>query len=156
MAVELTSPYGVRGRQAVSYTHGMNQHSDPQTVLITGANSGIGKAAATELARRGWHVYATARSPERGRAAVSQIQQDSGSIAVELLELDLASFASVRRAVNELLERTRRLDVAGQQRWPDPQRATAHRRRPRDDDADESPCPRPAHLVAAAEAARIG
>ena len=89
----------------------MNQHSNPQTVLITGANSGIGQAVATELARRGWHVFAAARSPERGQAAVSQIQKDSGSIAVELLEMDLTSFASVRRAADELLERTERLDV---------------------------------------------
>ena len=89
----------------------MNTHSQPPTVLITGANSGIGKAGATELARRGWHVFAAARSPERGQAAVAQIQKDSGSIAVELLEMDLASFDSVRRAVDELLERTERLDV---------------------------------------------
>ena len=89
----------------------MNAPSTPPTVLITGANSGIGQAAATELARRGWHVFAAARSPERGQAAVSQIQKDSGSIAVELLEMDLTSFASVRRAADELLERTDRLDV---------------------------------------------
>ncbi len=89
----------------------MNAPSTPPTVLITGANSGIGQAAATELARRGWHVFAAARSPERGQAAVSQIQKDSGSIAVELLEMDLTSFASVRRAAGELLERTDRLDV---------------------------------------------
>ena len=89
----------------------MNQSAQPRTVLITGANSGIGQAAATELARRGWHVFAAARSPERGQAAVSQIQKESGSIAVELLELDLASFASVRRAADELLERSGRLDV---------------------------------------------
>ena len=89
----------------------MNAPSTPPTVLITGANSGIGQAAATELARRGWHVFAAARSPERGQAAVSQIQKDSGSIAVELLEMDLTSFASVRRAADELLERTDQLDV---------------------------------------------
>ena len=89
----------------------MNQSAQPRTVLITGANSGIGQAAAIELARRGWHVFAAARSPERGQAAVSQIQKESGSIAVELLELDLASFASVRRAADELLERSGRLDV---------------------------------------------
>ena len=89
----------------------MSTQSTPPVVLITGANSGIGQAAATELARRGWHVFAAARSLERGQAAVSQIQKDSGSIAVELLELDLASFASVRRAADELLERTERLDV---------------------------------------------
>lgn len=89
----------------------MSTQSTPPVVLITGANSGIGQAAATELARRGLHVYATARSPERGQAAVSQIQKDSGSIAVELLELDLASFASVRRAAAELLDRSERLDA---------------------------------------------
>ncbi len=89
----------------------MNAPSTPPTVLITGANSGIGQAAATDLARRGWHVFAAARSPERGQAAVSQIQKDSGSIAVELLQMDLTSFASVRRAADELLERTERLDV---------------------------------------------
>ena len=89
----------------------MNEQSTPPVVLITGANSGIGKAAATELARRGWQVFAAARSVERGQAAVSQIQKDSGSIAVELLELDLTSFASVRRAADELQVRTERLDV---------------------------------------------
>ena len=89
----------------------MSTQSTPPVVLITGANSGIGQAAATELARRGWHVFAAARSVERGQAAVSQIQKDSGSIAVELLELDLAAFASVRRAADELLGRTERLDV---------------------------------------------
>jgi NAD(P)-dependent dehydrogenase (short-subunit alcohol dehydrogenase family) len=89
----------------------MNANSTPPVVLITGANSGIGKAAATELASRGWHVFAAARSRQRGQAAVSQIQSDSGSIAVDLLELDLASFDSVRRAADELRERTERLDV---------------------------------------------
>ncbi|MCY3569104.1 MAG: SDR family NAD(P)-dependent oxidoreductase [Chloroflexi bacterium] len=89
----------------------MNAQSTPPVVLITGANSGIGKAAATELARRGWQVFAASRSRERGQAAVSEIQRDSGSIAVELLELDLTSFASVRQAVDQLLQRTERLDV---------------------------------------------
>ena len=83
----------------------------PSTVLITGANSGIGLAAATELAKRGWHVYAAARSPQRGRAAVQRIRKQSGSDAVELIELDLTSFASVRGAADALLERTERLDV---------------------------------------------
>ena len=82
-----------------------------RTVLITGANSGIGQAAATELARRGWRVFATARSPERGDIAVSQIREASGSSAVELLDLDLASFASVRRTADEFLERSERLDA---------------------------------------------
>ena len=89
----------------------MSERQERRTVLITGANSGIGQAAATELARRGWHVFAAARSPRRGQAAVSQIQQDSGATSVELLNLDLASFASVRRAAAEFLEQSERLDA---------------------------------------------
>lgn len=81
------------------------------TVLITGANSGIGQAAATELARRGWRVLATARSEERGQAALTQIQSDSSSTTVELVHLDLASLSSVRAAAVDVLARTDRLDA---------------------------------------------
>ena len=81
------------------------------TVLITGANSGIGQAAATELARRGWRVLAAARSEERGQAALAQIQSDSGSATVELVHLDLASLSSVRAGAEDVLARTDRLDA---------------------------------------------
>ena len=89
----------------------MTDTQDRPVALVTGANSGIGLAASTELARRGWRVFAAARSPERGTAAVSQIQRESGSDEVELLELDLASFRSVQEAAAELLDRSPRLDV---------------------------------------------
>ena len=89
----------------------MNNTSGSPVVLITGANSGIGQAAATELARRGWRVLATARSPERGEAAVARIQSDSGSTSVELVHLDLASFDSVRQAAADTLTRADRLDA---------------------------------------------
>ena len=89
----------------------MVQPTSTQTVLITGANSGIGQAAATDLARHGWRVFATARSRERGQAAIEQIRAESGSDQVELLQLDLASFNSVREAADELLSRTEGLDV---------------------------------------------
>ena len=85
--------------------------STARTAVITGANSGIGEATATALATQGWQVYATARSRARGQAAVERIRRASGSDAVELLELDLASFASVRSAADELLGRTDSIDV---------------------------------------------
>ena len=81
------------------------------TALITGANSGIGQAAATDLARRGWRVFATARSRERGLAALEQIRAAGGSENVELIQLDLASFASVREAAEDVLNRADQLDV---------------------------------------------
>lgn len=80
------------------------------TALITGANSGIGLATACELARRGWNIAITARSEERGTAALERIRADAGSDA-ELVLLDLASFASVRRAADDALGRLEGIDV---------------------------------------------
>lgn len=80
------------------------------TALITGANSGIGLAAASELASRGWNVAITARSPERGAAALERIRAGGDSDA-ELILLDLASLASVRQAAADALERIEQIDV---------------------------------------------
>src|SRR5262249_54882823 len=72
---------------------------------ITGANTGIGRAAALELARRGAHVFIACRSEQKGREAVESIQRDSGNTKVEFLELDLASLTAVRRAAGGFLAR---------------------------------------------------
>jgi NAD(P)-dependent dehydrogenase (short-subunit alcohol dehydrogenase family) len=78
-------------------------------VLITGCNTGIGKATATELARRGARVVITARAG-RGEAALAEIRAKSGG-EVELLDLELASLASVRRVAAEVLARYPELHV---------------------------------------------
>jgi NAD(P)-dependent dehydrogenase (short-subunit alcohol dehydrogenase family) len=62
--------------------------------LITGGTSGIGLAAATELARRNAHVYITARTVEKAREAIKQI----GPGLVDYLLMDLTDLASVRKA----------------------------------------------------------
>ncbi len=82
-----------------------------KTVLVTGANSGIGKATATELARAGARVVVGARSEQRGQEAVEEIKRGAGSDEVELLLMDLADLASVRSAAAEARERFDRLDV---------------------------------------------
>ena len=81
-----------------------------RNVLITGGNSGIGKAAATELARRGAMVTITARDEEKGRAASADIRAAVGA-SVEVLHLDLADLDSVRAAAAEFLDRHDRLAV---------------------------------------------
>ena len=62
--------------------------------LITGATSGIGLAAATELARRNAHVVITARSAEKAREALKKI----GPGLVDYILLDLTDLESIKRA----------------------------------------------------------
>ncbi len=80
------------------------------TALITGANSGIGLAAAEELSRRGWHVALTARDPRRGAQALERVRAAADGGA-QLLQLDLASFDSVRACAADALERLPQIDV---------------------------------------------
>jgi retinol dehydrogenase-12/retinol dehydrogenase-13 len=68
-----------------------------KTVVITGGNGGIGKETAIALAREGARVIITARDAARGAAALADIIERSGSTAVELMDLDLASIASIRK-----------------------------------------------------------
>jgi NAD(P)-dependent dehydrogenase (short-subunit alcohol dehydrogenase family) len=65
--------------------------------IVTGSNTGIGKATARELARKGAHVIVAARSEAKGNAAVAEIKADTGSDKVEFLQLDLASLESVEK-----------------------------------------------------------
>jgi NAD(P)-dependent dehydrogenase (short-subunit alcohol dehydrogenase family) len=82
-----------------------------KTVLVTGANSGIGKVTATELARRGARLVMLCRSRSKGEAAREEIIAQSGNREVELILGDFASLASVRRAAEEFLSRHDRLHV---------------------------------------------
>ncbi|HWU90710.1 MAG TPA: SDR family oxidoreductase [Kofleriaceae bacterium] len=76
-----------------------------QTFLITGANSGIGKITAKELARRGAHVILAGRSKDKTLAVIEEIQRETGNERVEHVALDLGSLASVRACAKELLDR---------------------------------------------------
>jgi len=72
-------------------------------VLVTGANSGLGRQTALVLARRGATVLMGCRDPERSRAALEQVRAGG---AASLVTLDLADLASVRKAAAEVRERT--------------------------------------------------
>ena len=82
-----------------------------RTVIVTGANTGIGRATALALAGQGWRVYVAARSAARGEAAVTAIRAASGSRSVWFLPLDLADLASVRACADTFLGRAEPLHV---------------------------------------------
>jgi NAD(P)-dependent dehydrogenase (short-subunit alcohol dehydrogenase family) len=84
---------------------------DGRTVIITGGNSGVGKATATALAAAGARTVITARSESRGRQALADIRRSSGSDDVDLVVFDLADLASVRQGAAELLARCEHIQV---------------------------------------------
>jgi retinol dehydrogenase-12 len=67
-----------------------------RTFLVTGGNTGIGRATVTALAQGGGRVYVASRSPAKGEAAVAEIKAATGRDSVFFLPLDLADLDSVR------------------------------------------------------------
>jgi NAD(P)-dependent dehydrogenase (short-subunit alcohol dehydrogenase family) len=84
---------------------------DGKTVLITGGNAGLGLETAVALAAMGASVVITSRSADKGEAARKEIIDRSGSAHVEVMELDLASFTSIRACAEAFLASHPRLDV---------------------------------------------
>ncbi len=68
-----------------------------QTIIVTGANTGIGEAAAQALAGAGARVVYACRERASGEAAVKRTRAVYPDAKAEFAELDLASFASIRR-----------------------------------------------------------
>lgn len=82
-----------------------------RTVLVTGANSGLGRASAEALAARGCAVLLAARSEERTRPVLDDLRRRYPSATLEFLPLDLASLASIRAGAEHVLASGQRLDV---------------------------------------------
>jgi NAD(P)-dependent dehydrogenase (short-subunit alcohol dehydrogenase family) len=79
--------------------------------LVTGATSGVGRAAAIALARMGAHVVIVARDTGRGAAALGDVRTASPTGAGELLLADLSSQAAIRRLAGEVEARLSALHV---------------------------------------------
>jgi NAD(P)-dependent dehydrogenase (short-subunit alcohol dehydrogenase family) len=78
-------------------------------ILVTGANKGIGLEVCRQLARVGHQVFLSARSPDKGRAAVETLAAEK--LTVEFLELDMANESSIKDAVTALGRKIDRLHV---------------------------------------------
>jgi NAD(P)-dependent dehydrogenase (short-subunit alcohol dehydrogenase family) len=72
------------------------------TALVTGANSGLGKAVARALAAKGARVLMVARDRQRGEAALADLKAATGNERLELLIADLKSQAQVRQLADHV------------------------------------------------------
>lgn len=80
-------------------------------VLVTGANSGIGLATVTELAKKGATVILHARSKERGESALEQAKARSGATRIELMLANLENPDEIREMTGKIRNKYERLDV---------------------------------------------
>ena len=90
---------------AGTYVAGM---SEAPVTVVTGANSGIGRATAIHLARSGHTVYGTVRAVSK--AAKLQAMAEQAGVEVHLAELDVAEDDSVRAGFADILGRAGRVD----------------------------------------------
>lgn len=82
-----------------------------RSVVVTGANTGLGLASARALAAKGAHVVLACRDADRGTSALDEVAQVATGEAPELVVLDLADLDSVRSCAATLDDRLERLDV---------------------------------------------
>ena len=82
-----------------------------KTVIITGANTGIGLETAVDMAGRGARVILACRNKEKGEAAVAEVKRRSNSEDAIFVSLDLASLDSVREFAAKVLDEEPHIDI---------------------------------------------
>jgi NAD(P)-dependent dehydrogenase (short-subunit alcohol dehydrogenase family) len=82
-----------------------------KTILITGANSGLGLEAATILGSKGAEVIMAVRNLKKGEEALAKIKSLYPKAKVELMQIDLSDFDSIRNFANKFKARYKTLDV---------------------------------------------
>ena len=80
-------------------------------VIITGANSGIGKAAAIKFATEGYRVVMACRNMGISQTVQQEIKEMTNNKQVDLMELDISSFASIRTFCSDFKDKYPRLDI---------------------------------------------
>ncbi|HMW13506.1 MAG TPA: SDR family oxidoreductase [Chitinophagales bacterium] len=84
---------------------------DKKTILITGANSGLGFEAAKQLAKQGHEIILLCRNKEKGEIAVSEIKSYSNNQNIHLYTANLASQKSIEAVAQQIKKDISKLDV---------------------------------------------
>lgn len=80
-------------------------------ILITGASSGLGKATAMELAKKGAKIIMVNRNPERGKSAQAEIIKESKNNSINLFLTDLSSQDGIRQLVKDIKNKYQKIDI---------------------------------------------
>ncbi len=98
-------------RTPFAWTPGKIPDLSGMTVLVTGANSGLGLESTRMLARRGAHVIMACRNREKGHAAMESLRARDSGLDLNLMQLDLADLASVRDFAQRIRDHYAKLDI---------------------------------------------
>jgi NAD(P)-dependent dehydrogenase (short-subunit alcohol dehydrogenase family) len=82
-----------------------------KTVIVTGANSGIGYFTALELGRAGAHIIVAVRDPKRGANAVETMRKLAPMAKFELMLVDISSLESVKKFAEMINSRGKAIDI---------------------------------------------
>jgi NAD(P)-dependent dehydrogenase (short-subunit alcohol dehydrogenase family) len=100
---------GQQGLSSFGEMQGIFLHSrftipmaEPRYILITGGNTGLGYHAAKSLLQKGYGVILACRDAAKAEAAKSKLKGETQNPQVQVLQLDLASLASIRQAAEAL------------------------------------------------------
>ncbi|RYP31227.1 hypothetical protein DL767_005856 [Monosporascus sp. MG133] len=80
-------------------------------VLVTGGNNGLGKESVRQFAKHNAKVYMGARSEQKANEAIAEIKKEVPNADIAFLELDLASFDSIKKAAERFVAENDRLDI---------------------------------------------
>ncbi|XP_015791662.1 retinol dehydrogenase 11-like [Tetranychus urticae] len=82
-----------------------------KTIVVTGCNRGIGRSTVVDLARRGASVIMACRNVEAASKVADDVKKETGNENITIVQLDLSSFASIKKAVEEINGQHEKIDV---------------------------------------------
>jgi NAD(P)-dependent dehydrogenase (short-subunit alcohol dehydrogenase family) len=81
-----------------------------KTAVITGGNSGVGKATATALAQKGYRVIIHGRDPQKTKAAADEISAATGNKNVDFVAADVSTINGMRELADAIKKKTDTID----------------------------------------------
>jgi len=82
-----------------------------KTAVITGGNSGVGKATATELAKKGYRIIIHGRDAEKTKQATEEIKSKSGNTNVEYIVADVSNLKGMKELATAIKQKTDTIDI---------------------------------------------